>query len=949
MCSKIIVPGWGARSYFVIIALLFSSYAGFAQSWTQLSPSGTPPVARSATTGGYDPASNRMIVFGGRDGSGNNLNDVWVLTNANGLGGPSQWINLIPNGTAGSPPARSGHSAAYDATNNVLVIFGGCSGSCAPALNDTWVLSNANGLGGTPVWTQLGLEDNPPPRANAAAAYGASINSINITNAFYIYGGQDGSGNPCSTFSELWLLFNPTGLTGFGFGWNLFRVDAAPLLPGLSGASAVYDAQTSTMTVFGGTAMVDGVCQDTNVVLQLPFHNGGVFASTLFSNGAAGSPPARSYASAVFDATGGRMLVFGGEQNGAAMNDTWSLSSATGLGSPSWSQLSTAGTPPPEREGHAAIFDSSNQRMTIFGGSNSSGVLNDVWVLTAPGVSPLSCATNPANPDVGRYPGLTEVVGDMVLTCTGGTPTPSGQPIPQYNVLLTLNTSVTSRPLPEAASLSEALLLIDEAYPANPSPTVQEGGTLPLPSEPPQILCKPLGATCAEIGTGGSPSPYQTQPNIFVGKQVGSNAIEWNIPIDPPGTNAIRYLRLKNVRVNAAALGTPNGFIPTQVTAIAGIGGAATIPVANSQQPVAEILPGLMPAVPAIDPLFSCVAHNASLTGASGSAAFDFDVQLTEGFSSSLKARTYGASIFGPEFPEPVVEQNIPGFPYNTETDFYSPSLFTPAPSIGLADTGTRILLKFQTLPTRTRLFVPVTITLAGNYGENAVGELRLVQANENGVSAPGFQPVAATKMVGTTPVAEVNYAGSTAYVTYDVLYANPTVMETAIIPVAVAFKTGAGVGQVSVISALAPLDTTLTASATAPMPRFSTPFATLPAFSIDKCAAPTLSATILSKSGPKNARVWNIQIKNGKTPAYGVEMTGLKLTRSAGPKCTAAVTSPAFPVSLGDMLPNSSATTAATINFTGCTSKSKFQAVIQLSDDDGAEKPSLVLSFETP
>src|ERR1700748_1822338 len=113
MCSKIIVPGWGARSYFVIIALLFSSYAGFAQSWTQLSPSGTPPVARGATTGTYDAASNRMIVFGGRDASETNLTAVGVLTNATGRGGTSQWINLIPNGTAGSPPARSGHSAAY--------------------------------------------------------------------------------------------------------------------------------------------------------------------------------------------------------------------------------------------------------------------------------------------------------------------------------------------------------------------------------------------------------------------------------------------------------------------------------------------------------------------------------------------------------------------------------------------------------------------------------------------------------------------------------------------------------------------------------------------------------------------------------------------------------------------------------------------------------------------
>src|SRR5579859_1519645 len=149
-----------ARTAVVLGTLvLFASYLN-AQSWTQLSPSGTPPTARGlqGATSVYDATNNRMIVFGGRDGSGNNLNDVWVLTNANGLGGTSQWINLIPNGAAGSPPARSGHSATYNGSYfNKMIIFGGCGGSCAPALNDVWVLTHANGLGGTPVWTQLSL------------------------------------------------------------------------------------------------------------------------------------------------------------------------------------------------------------------------------------------------------------------------------------------------------------------------------------------------------------------------------------------------------------------------------------------------------------------------------------------------------------------------------------------------------------------------------------------------------------------------------------------------------------------------------------------------------------------------------------------------------------------------------------------------------------------------
>ena len=155
--------------------------------------------------------------------------------------------------------------------------------------------------------------------------------------------------------------------------------------------------------------------------------------------------------------------------------------------------------------------------MTIFGGSNAGGVLNDSWVLTAPGVSEMSCSTNGGAPNIISAEGIAEMVGDVLLICTGGTPTPQGQPIPQYTVTMTMNTNITSQPLPEAAQLSEALLLIDEPFPANPFPTVQEGGPDRIRGEPNEILCLPMGSTCSETGTGGDPTPYQTQPNVFLG------------------------------------------------------------------------------------------------------------------------------------------------------------------------------------------------------------------------------------------------------------------------------------------------------------------------------------------------------------------------------------------------------------------------------------------------
>jgi hypothetical protein len=129
-------------------------------SWAQVKPTGTAPNGRINATAVYDSTSNRMIVYGGNSGNqGGCDSDVWVLTNANGNGGASAWIQLA---TAGGPPAaREAHTAVYDSGTNTMTIWGG--DACGPfGVNDVWVLSNANGEGGTPTWTQLSPSGTPP-------------------------------------------------------------------------------------------------------------------------------------------------------------------------------------------------------------------------------------------------------------------------------------------------------------------------------------------------------------------------------------------------------------------------------------------------------------------------------------------------------------------------------------------------------------------------------------------------------------------------------------------------------------------------------------------------------------------------------------------------------------------------------------------------------------------
>src|SRR5580658_5509337 len=53
--------------------------------------------------------------------------------------------------------------------------------------------------------------------------------------------------------------------------------------------------------------------------------------------------------------------------------------------------------------------------------------------------------TPTGSPNLNRAEGEAELQGDYVLSCNGGSPTPFGQPIPQVNITIQLNTSINSR------------------------------------------------------------------------------------------------------------------------------------------------------------------------------------------------------------------------------------------------------------------------------------------------------------------------------------------------------------------------------------------------------------------------------------------------------------------------------------------------------------------------
>src|SRR5204863_9930190 len=128
------------------------------------------------TTAVYEPPANQLIVYGGCGGSCSPaLPDVFVLTNANGLGGTPVWSQSSP--TSSIP--RDNHTAVYDPTTNSMITFGGSLAFFGTDKNDTNVIFPANGS--SPTWTTLSPSGGlPSVRETASAVYDISHNRMII-------------------------------------------------------------------------------------------------------------------------------------------------------------------------------------------------------------------------------------------------------------------------------------------------------------------------------------------------------------------------------------------------------------------------------------------------------------------------------------------------------------------------------------------------------------------------------------------------------------------------------------------------------------------------------------------------------------------------------------------------------------------------------------------------
>ena len=326
---------------------------GPAPAWERLCDAtscGTPPTARRAAQAIYDPAGDRMLVFGGLDTQ--YRDDLWELR----LDGAPAWRRIDSSG----PAPRGGHSLSYDAERRRAWLFGGSTSG--PDLGDTWSLDLR-----TDTWSPVACAAAcPAPRSGAVLATDTRADRA------VLHGGWESGPNryPRDTWTLADLDGTPT--------WS--RPEPASEAPQrrFFGVGA-YDAPTRRLLAFGGGTGASALKDVAALTLDGP---------ELAWHGVAPRTPVTARDQAATAYADGRLFAFGGFGSGTFPG---AVDAGTHLADSARLRLGRDGgrwrpaTPPTgapnplHREAAAFTTDTRRDRLIIAGGLEGDEELADVW------------------------------------------------------------------------------------------------------------------------------------------------------------------------------------------------------------------------------------------------------------------------------------------------------------------------------------------------------------------------------------------------------------------------------------------------------------------------------------------------------------------------------------------------------------------------------------------
>lgn len=326
--------------YLFLLTTLPNALNAQTDTWETLQPTTSPPARMDHTMVAREDGT--FYLFGGKDESGNALNDLYRFEN-------NEWVLLEPQGDI--PPERFAHAMVISTyLTDVVLIFGGEDDAGAP-LNDLYTYSIKENT-----WTQV-LPNNDAPPARRDCVYWYS----DYAHAFYILGGYDGN----SDLTDFWS-FSPVN--------NMF--EQLSEAPGPSTGGSVFPAYNRAYVFDGMTPSVYKYDLD---------------AGAWDTHQPVGTTPApRQYAAMASSSR--RAWLFGGE--GSVLDDTWKIFKyfETYANRSTWEQLADM----PEPLSHAAAVLLPG-RIILFGGMKEDGNVSDqTLVYTPPPGYPVGMELSPA-------------------------------------------------------------------------------------------------------------------------------------------------------------------------------------------------------------------------------------------------------------------------------------------------------------------------------------------------------------------------------------------------------------------------------------------------------------------------------------------------------------------------------------------------------------------------
>ncbi len=196
-------------------------------------------------------------------------------------------------------------------------------------------------------WANMSSPSSPPPREGHRMVYD------NTNDVFVLFGGR----NSTAVLGDTWLFYDSNNT------WTQV-FPGSPPTPRF-GHSMIYDSFNDVVILFGGNDGSD-VLGDTHVY--------SVSGNTWTNMNPSNPPDDREKQDMAYDSDNHQVIMFGGNNNIIAFNDTWKYT----VSQNDWVEMSPSDSPSP-RYGHSMTYDSSQGLFVLFGGGSGADVYNDTW------------------------------------------------------------------------------------------------------------------------------------------------------------------------------------------------------------------------------------------------------------------------------------------------------------------------------------------------------------------------------------------------------------------------------------------------------------------------------------------------------------------------------------------------------------------------------------------